>query len=118
MPSGLLNCPSPLPLEPNLRAKVPLGWKTWMRLLLVSATAIIPGATGPGRGAGGGEGRGCSGSSIATGCALTLMSAPCESDLGEPGAGSTRLAGFPAASAMAAPFGESAAAPAYDRSSE
>ena len=113
-PSGLLNCPSPAPLEPNLKAKVPLGWNTWMRSLRVSATAIVPGAAGPGVGVGGG----CGGSSTATGCALTRMSAPCESDPGEPGAGSARLAGFPAASATAAPPGESAPAPAYDRPSE
>ena len=46
------------------------------------------------------------------------IDAECESDPGEPGAGSARLAGFPAASATAAPLGESAPAPAYDRPSE
>ena len=33
MPVGLLNSPSPVPLDPNLRAKVPLGWNTWTRSL-------------------------------------------------------------------------------------
>ena len=40
MPPGDENCPSSEPYEPNLKAKVPLGWKTWMRWLPVSATAI------------------------------------------------------------------------------